>query len=57
MQSGPEIIRQFQERHGISWSEFLEWARDNEIPEAELNHHDSRALAHLEAYRDEHQAA
>lgn len=56
MLSGPEIIRQFCERHAISWPMFIQWAGDSDIPEAELNHHDSRLLHHLELYRDERSA-
>jgi hypothetical protein len=53
MKNGHELVAEFCKKHGFTWAEFVEWADDGGIPEAERNVHDSALLAHLEAYRDE----
>ncbi len=53
MQTGPEMLRAYAQQHGVVWADFVEWAQDAQIPEEELNHHDSRSLAWLERYVEE----
>lgn len=52
MKTAHEIVRDFINTHNINLPEFNEYARDNKMPEDELNIYDSRYLAHLKEYVD-----